>query len=194
MSSHITSVASSTNFHLRNISRIRRFIDEDTCKQAVRAMITSRLDYCNSLFANITAKDIQRLQKIQNRSARLIFRVSRWDHTSPLIRKLHWLPIKERIAFKILLLVYKCLNKLAPIYLTELLHLYIPTRKLRSSNQSLLSVNRTFTVLGDCAFINAAPVLWNSLPLAIRPSHLVNQFKNNVKTRLFPSLLHPVFI
>ncbi|XP_072021484.1 uncharacterized protein [Amphiura filiformis] len=64
MTAQVASISSSTNYHLRNINRIRRFIDKDTCKQAVRALITSRLDYCNSLLINITAKDIQKLQKI----------------------------------------------------------------------------------------------------------------------------------
>ena len=100
MTSHVASISSSTNYHLRNIARIRRFIDKDTCKQAVRALITSRLDYCNSLLINITAKNIKKLQRIQNRSARLIFLANRRDNTSPLIKELHWLPVKERILFK----------------------------------------------------------------------------------------------
>ena len=91
MTSHVASISSSTNYHLRNIARICRFIDKDTCKQAVRALIISRLDYCNSLLINIMAKSIKTLQKIQNRSVRLIFLASRRDNTSPLIKELHWL-------------------------------------------------------------------------------------------------------
>ena len=86
MTSHVASISSSTNYHLRNIARIRRFIDKDTWKQAVRALITSRLDYCNSLLIIVTAKNIEKLQKIQNRSARLIFFANRRDNTSPLIK------------------------------------------------------------------------------------------------------------
>ena len=110
MTSHVASISSSTNYHLRNIARIRRFIDKDTCKQAVRALITSRLDYCNSLLINITAKSVKQLQRIQNRSARRIFLANRLDNTSPLIQELHWLSVKERILFKTVLLVYRCLN------------------------------------------------------------------------------------
>ncbi|XP_072046942.1 uncharacterized protein [Amphiura filiformis] len=179
MTAQVASISSSTNYHLRKINRIRRFIDKDTCKQAVRALITSRLDYCNSLLINITAKDIQKLQKIQNRSARLIFRASRRENTSPLIQELHWLPVKQRIIFKIILLVYKCLHNQAPIYLTELLHIYIPSVNLRSGHdQPRLVVNRTFTAQGDRAFTNAAPMLWNTLPNIIRNSITVASFKS----------------
>jgi len=187
MTSQVSSISSSTNYHLRNISRIRRFIDKDTCEQAVRALITSRLDYCNSLLINITAKNIQRLQKIQNRSARLIFRASRRENTSPLIHEVHWLPVKQRIPFKTILMVYKCLNNLAPIYLTELLQIYIPSTNLRSKHdQPRLVNNRTFTVQGDRAFINAAPMIWNTLPTVIRNSSTVASFKSQSKTHLFP--------
>ncbi|XP_072021468.1 uncharacterized protein [Amphiura filiformis] len=187
MTAQVASISSSTNYHLRNINRIRRFIDKDTCEQAVRALITSRLDYCNSLLINITAKDIQKLQKIQNRSGRLIFRASRRENTSPLIQELHWLPVKQRIIFKTLLLAYKCLHNQAPIYLTELLHIYIPSVNLRSGHdQPRLVVNRTFTTQGDRAFTHTAPMLWNTLPNVIRNSITVASFKSQTKTHLFP--------
>ena len=187
MTSHVASISSSTNYHLRNIARIRRFIDKDTCKQAVRALITSRLDYCNSLLINITAKNIKKLLRIQNRSARLIFLANRRDNTSPLIKELHWLPVKERILFKTVLLVYRCLNNPAPIYLTELLQIYIPSANLRSGlDQPRLVSNRTSTMFGDCAFQNAAPRVWNNLPVAVRRSATIASFKKQTKTHLFP--------
>ena len=187
MTSHVASISSSMNYHLRNIARIRRFIDKDTCKQAVRALITSRLDYCNSLLINITAKNIKKLPRIQNRSARLIFLANRRDNTSPLIKELHWLPVKERILFKTVLLVYRCLNNPAPIYLTELLQIYIPSANLRSGlDQPRLVSNRTSTMFGDCAFQNAAPRVWNNLPVAVRRSATIASFKKQTKTHLFP--------
>ena len=114
LSNHITSLCRSINWQIRNISRIRRFIDFDTCANTVRALILSRLDYCNLLLNNITQKDLTRLQKLQNKCARLIYQQPRSCHVTPLLTELHWLPIADRITFKTLLCVYKSLNGLNP--------------------------------------------------------------------------------
>ena len=107
MSNHVSSLTRSLNFNLRNIGRIRRYIDEDTCNHTVRSLVLSRLDYSNSLLHGITVKDMKKLQTIQNRSARIIFKTNPREHTSPLLQQLHWLPVSKRIVFKILFLVFK---------------------------------------------------------------------------------------
>lgn len=122
MSDQVTSICQSANFHIRNLSRIRMYIDQNSCHAAVRALITSRLDYANSLLFGISLKDCNRLQRIQNRAAKLIFRASKYDHVTPLINELHWLSVQNRITFKLLTLVYKSITDSAPIYLTELIH------------------------------------------------------------------------
>ena len=94
MKSHVSSLCRSINFHLRNLSRIRPFIDRSTCAHAVRSLILSRLDCGNSLLGGLSATDTQRLQKLQNRAARLIYQVSRRTSATPLIRELHWLPVQ----------------------------------------------------------------------------------------------------
>ena len=188
MSSHVNTVSRSINFHLRNLNRIRRYIDTDTCKHATRALILSRLDYSNSLLCNSTAQNIQKLQVLQNRAARLVYRVGRREHASPLLNQLHWLPIKERILFKILLLVYKCLHNCAPVYLIDLLNHFDPPRNLRSAqDQPRLIVHRTYTNSGDSAFCNAAPRCWNALPLHIRRAETQTAFKSLLKTHIYPS-------
>ena len=117
MTAQITSLCTSLNYQMRNISRIRRYLDKDTCHLIVRALILSRLDYGNSLLFGSNSTDIQRLQRIQNWAVRLVCCASKRDHATPFLRELHyWLPVRERITFKILVLVFKCLNGLAPGY------------------------------------------------------------------------------
>ena len=118
MSNHITSLCKSTYWQIRNINRIRRFIDFDTCANTVRALILSRLDYCNLLLNNITQKDLTRLQKLQNECARLIYQQLRSCHVTPLLTELHWLSVAERITFKTLLCVNKSLTErtLSPVH------------------------------------------------------------------------------
>ena len=133
---------------------------------------------------------IMKLQRIQNACARLVCNTSKCCHITPLLIFLHWLPIRQRIAFKILLIVYKALNGQAPCYISELLAWKANTHshKLRSSNDTLLLTPPTqFTkvTLGDRAFICAAPKLWNSLPVLIRKAETLLTFKTLLKTHLF---------
>ena len=110
MTNHVKSIITSVNFHLRNIYRIRRFITSDSCQHLTRSLILSRLDYANSLLYGITAKDRNKLQTLQNRAARIVFRLGRRQSSAPLLRKLHWLPLESRIIFKLMLLTFKSIQ------------------------------------------------------------------------------------
>ena len=116
MSDHVTSLCKSVNW---NLARIRRFIDHNAASNAMQAPILSKLDYGNALLSSCKNKDVARLQRTQNQGARIVFQVPRRHPSSPLLASLHWLPIDKRIKFKILLHIYKALNDLSPVYLTE---------------------------------------------------------------------------
>ncbi len=111
-------------------------------EKLVHGFMTSRLDYCNALQGGCLASSINKLQIVQNAAARVLTRSRKYDHSTPILQSLHWLPIKFRISYKILLLTYKALNGLAPAYLTSLLSLYNPTRSLRSLKSGLFIVPR----------------------------------------------------
>ena len=121
MDKHITSVCKSTNFHLRNIGSIRNVLTESTAAQLVHALITSRLDYCNSLLFGLPDTQIKRLQQVQNNAASMVARVRKFDHITPTLKRLHWLPVRQRLSFKMNLLTFKSLHNQAPAYLSELL-------------------------------------------------------------------------
>ena len=129
---------------------------------------------------------ISQLQKRQNHAARVITKWRKYDHITPVLVDLHWLPVKQRIDFKILLLTYKALNGLTPAYMRELLIPYSPKRTLRSMENHLLTPPRCrLEYFGKRSFAAAAPTLWNNLPLNIKQAPSVDIFKSRIKTHLF---------
>ena len=151
------------------------------------AYITSRLDYSNGLLYGLPIDLTKRLQSVMNAAARLITKTRKYDHITPVLKELHWLPVKFRSQFKIVLMVYKCMHSLAPVYLSDRLQLK-PARGLRSDNKFILIVPRTKLQMksyGDRAFSIAGPILWNKLPIEIKLSKSVNVFKKSLKTYLF---------
>ena len=116
---HISGICKSTHFHLRGIGRIRNLLIFDATAQLIHALITSRLDYCNSILYNLPNKQIERLQRIQNQAARMLKCIPRRNHITPVLRELHWLRINDRIIFKNLLLTQKAVNNTAPGYLCD---------------------------------------------------------------------------
>src|SRR4029434_1185781 len=106
------------------------------------AFITSRLDYCNALLSGCSINSIKSFQLIQNAAARTLTRTKKYEHISPVLASLHWLPVKSRINFKVLFLTYKALNSLAPNYLKELVVPYRPPKPLRSQSAGLLVIPR----------------------------------------------------
>jgi hypothetical protein len=192
MSHHVSTLCRSLNFHLRNLSRIRMFIDDATCHHAVRALITSRLDYSNSLLYGTATKEINRLQRLQNRAAKLIFNAPKYDHVSPYLQELHWLPVMERIEFKILVIVFKYFTDCAPSYIEDLISMYRPGRSgLRSGLDSrILSKPKTNLVSAKKGFYAAAPTLWDNLPHKIRHAKSLNEFKKMLKTHLYLRKFH----
>ena len=188
MYDHISSVCRTVTYHLRNITRIRRFIDQSTSNHAVRSLILSRLDYCysNGLLSSIPNAQLVRLQRLQNWAARLVFQVRRDTPPDPLLCNLHWLPVKQRIIFKLLLLVYKSLNNHAPKYLSDCLKIYVPGKRTRSSEDPLkLTYLTKRKQTGDRTFTVASSIEWNKLPLTLRQSPSIETFKKSLKTHLF---------
>ena len=135
-------------------------------------------------------KSLKTLQLVQNAAARVLTRTKKREHITPVLASLHWLPVKSRIEFKILLLTFKALNNMAPLYLKELVVPYQPTRALRSQNSSLLVIPTVSkSRVGARAFSYQAPHLWNHLPLSVREADTICTFKSRLKTFLLIKLI-----
>jgi hypothetical protein len=186
MANHIKMTCKTSFYHIRNISKIRKFLSVKSTEILVHSFVSSHLDNCNSLYYGLPEYLINRLQAVQNASARLITLSRKHDHITPILIELHWLPVSARIKFKILLLTFKAFHGLAPIYVQEMIVKYCPRRTLRSSSQLLLSSKSyNFKSHGFRSFSVAAPYLWNSLPSTIRDIADIETFKKELKTYLF---------
>ena len=172
---------------LRKISTIRRYITTEACETLIHALITSRLDYASSLLYGLPKPQIRRLQVVQNMAARVVKRVRKYDHITPVMYDLHWLPISQRIYFKILIVTFNIIHGLAPKYLEELVQLRTHSRCLRSmGNHYILCTPRFNTKsYGYRRFSVAAPTLWNKLPNHMRGITNYSSFKQKLKTYLF---------
>jgi len=166
---HISEVCRTTNFHLRALGHIRKFLDVSTANTIACAIINSRLDYCNSVLTGMSQSNFHRLQRLQNRAAKLVLNCCNHRTPSePLLRQLHWLPVVKRVDYKVALLTFKTLSCGQPHYLHTLCHPYSSGRDLRSSNTHLLSIPHSVSAFQSCAFSVYAPRLWNCLPTELR--------------------------
>ena len=139
----INHVKKAAYYHLYNIWCTRKYLSHETVETLMHAFITSRLDYCNSLLYAIPAIDLNKLQRVQNAAARLIRNVPRREHITPVLHSLHWLPIKQRINYKIMLFTFKALNGLTPPYIQDLICIKVKsTYNLRSNMDAILTIPR----------------------------------------------------
>ena len=157
---HIKNISMAAFYHLRNISKMWKMLSLHNAEILVHAFFTSRLDYCNALLSGCANSTLKGLQLIQNAAARILTRTRRFQHISPVLASLHWLPVKFQIDYKILLLTFKALHGLAPLYLNYLLF------HLRGTG--LLVIPRIAkSTIGGRAFSYRAPHLWNKLPARV---------------------------
>lgn len=187
--SQISSVCKTSFLQIRQLRQIRSSLDISSAIVLANSLVSSRLDYCNSLYYNLPESSIHRLQRVQNSLARVVLPyIKRRHHITPALQKLHWLPIKDRITFKIATLTFKTIQTKLPSYLYELIIPHNPTRPLRHHHQNQLVCPLTKSENGRRSFSYAAPTVWNSLPVYIRSIQSLDTFRSKLKTYLFPPL------
>ena len=188
MKSHIANKCRVAMFNIQRIKIIRPSLSTETCKTLVQGLVISHLDYANATLAGLPSYLIGKVQKVQNVAAKLILNKKKFDSSTECMKELHWLPIRARMEFKVLMLVYKCLHNKAPLYLRDLIKKRECRREgLRSGEDNLMlevpyTLKSTFT---SRSFNVYGPVMWNSLPYNIRNRSSLQKFKIDLKTHLF---------
>jgi len=184
---HVSDTVRSCYFHIRAFKHIRAYLSLDTAISVGVCIVATRLDYCNSLLYGTSNRNLDNLQLIQNLLARTVVQASWTVIATEVTRCLHWLPIRQRIKFKIGLLGFKVRHSLLPPYLQDILSSHHPTMQLRSSSVHQFfrpTVNSSFS---PRAFSVSVPSLWNSLRPNLRSIDSSAFFRSQLKTTLFHS-------
>ena len=188
---HVTRLVKTCYFHIRQLRSIRRSLTIESSHALVRALVLTRLDYCNGLLGGAPKCLLSPLSGVLRAAARLILLLPRTSSVSDRIRtELHWLDIPSRVTFKLCVLAYRCLHGSAPAYLVRY---FTPVSAiagrshLRSAASGLLTVPRANTsTIGPRAFAISSPTAWNCLPVDLRdPGHSLLTFRRKLKTHLF---------
>ena len=161
LKSHILTKTKRAAYHLFRIKQITKFLDLPAKKTLISSLVMSQLDYANAIFINLPKNSINPMQRIQNQVAKLIMNRDRYESSTNTMRQLHWLPISYRCKYKVLLLVYRCINGQAPEYLQQKLSLRNPVWITCSATErDILQIpyNKRKT-LADCGFSSAGPKL-----------------------------------
>ena len=182
---HVSDVVRSCNYHIRALRHIRKRLTPEAARIAACAIVGARLDYCNSLFYGMSNKNFDKLQSVQNSLARVVGCVPWSVDVGELRRSLHWLPIRQRVIFKVAIMTYRVRTSGSPMYLSSMLQSHQPQRVLRSSDQCLLELPRVRIDFERGAFSVAAPAVWNGLPRHLQESGTVATFKTGLKTWLY---------
>ena len=187
LETHISHTCRTAYIAIRQISTIRKYLTIQATKTLVCAFVLSRLDYCNALLSGCPHYLLNKLQKVQNSAARLVLQAKKFDHVTPLLHKLHWLPIQARIEYKLSVHCHNFFINSSPHYLSTLLSVYTPNRTLRSSADThILTVPVINTArFGERSFSYCAARQWNSLPKFLREIQTTPAFKKALKTYLF---------
>jgi len=187
MEPQVNSVTRRMYFNIRRISKIKHHLTQESCAKAINATVISHLDYHNGLLLGLPEKSIHKLQVAQNNAARLLTGATRREHMKPVLQHLHWLPVRQRITFKVLTIIQKTLHSaVAPVYLQDLCTVYHPRRTLRSSSdQWKLESSCTTNQYGTRSLKALGVKLWNQLPADIRLPISQTVFRKHLKTLLF---------
>ena len=190
MRRHISQVVSTCFFHLRPLRQLRARLSREQRQRLVSAIILSRVDYCNVVFAGLPASALAPLQRVLSAAARFVADLHPRDHVTGTLHVLHWLPVKTRIMYKLCTLMHASVHGAAPVYIRDLLTpvTELPGRShLRSAASGLYDVPRTRMKFGSRSFLVSGPTAWNALPLEIRATADSACFRKKTEDILFQS-------
>ena len=182
MEQQVNQICKACYFHLRNLGRIRHYLDIDLKILLVKSYVLSKIDYCNIILANINAALLKKLERVQNASIRFIYNLKKNVHISQYLKLAHFLPVKHRIEYKLCFMAFKILNGCAPDYLNDMITLQAPQHQnlRRNFDRYRLEIPKNYKTIS-----HKMSILWNNLPYSLRCCTELKKFKKDLKTYFF---------
>ena len=180
---HVSKTVSSCVSRLCQINRVKHVFDKRTLKLVINALVFSRLFYCSSVWSNTAKKNVDKLQLVQNFAARIVANKRKYEHVTPILRSLNWLPVRDQLYFRDAVLAFKCMSGLAPVYLSDKLitRSTVSKRELETRNSQMLNIPLFRTATGQKTFYYRTVNIWNNLNNDIKLCIDVNSFRNKLR-------------
>ena len=189
---HITTSVSECIAGLAQINRVKHCLDKNTLLAVIHALVFSKMYYCSNVWANTTNKNVRKLQAVQNFACRIVSGAKKYDHVTPLLKSLSWLPVKDQLYYRQAIMAFKCMTGQAPEYLTSEFitreHPEVSERTTRSSQELNIPLFRTAS--GQRTFYYRPVKLWNNLESFLKLSTSVEIFKRSLKSQLLDNFLN----
>ena len=186
---HVTEVVSKCIGSLCQINRVKHLFDRSTLITIINSLVFSKLFYCLSTWASTTKKNIARLQKVQNFAARIVTGARKYDHITPILKELHWLPVAKQLEVRDTLMAFKCIKGLAPPSLCNKFTTRSQVHNRNTRNNDKLNIPFFRSATGQRSFSYRAAQLWNDLPEILTNIVSFNVFKNAIKRRALDEFL-----
>ena len=187
---HITNTVSACIARLCQINRVKYIFDTQTLLNIINALVFSKSYYCSSVWSNTSNKNILKLQSVQNFAARIVSGARKYDHITPVLKELNWLPVSSMLSLRDAILAFKCVKGLAPSYLADKFPTRSSVHSVNTRNKHKLSIPRYKSAAGQRTFFYRAVTLWNSLPCGVTDNITLAGFKRDLKNHLLTNFLN----
>ena len=132
--------------------------------KTVNALVFSRMYYCSSVWCNTSKKNFAKLQTLQNCAPRIVTKIKKYDHITPALKQLDWLPVDQMLRLRDTTMAFKCLKGLAPSYLSDRFIKRSDIYNRNTRNKNLLQIPKNCSSAGQRSFLYRAVMVWNNLP------------------------------
>ena len=186
---HISKLVSSCMAKLSQINRVKHSFDKETLTLIISALVISKLTYCSTVWSNTSATNIKKLQLAQNFASKIITNSKKYDHATPSLRQLNWLPIKHLLIYRDTVMTYKCMNNLAPTYLSDRFVKRSELHNRSTRNSGLLQIPLFRTATGQRSFLYRGVKIWNNLDNKLKQLPSLHIFKKHLKKEMTKDVL-----
>lgn len=181
---HISKLVSSCIGKLCQINRVKDSFDKETLLLVIETLVINKLLYCSTVWSNTSTKNIKKLQTVQNFACRIITKTRKFDHVTPALRELNWLPVEQLLLYRDTVMAYKCFNDLAPSYLINKFTKRSDIYNCSTRNHHLLDIPLFRTSTGQRTFYYRAVKIWNDLDNNLKQITTLSKFKGKLREQL----------